>query len=450
MRTLGLFALAFGAACGGGGQPAPSCKLDGAVPIEHPTSPTGSETWASGIHHVPTTLTVPVGATLTIAACVQVQLDSDVDLLVNGTLVASGTQAQPIHFQPTTAGTPWGSIHLSPSGSAQLAYTTLSGGGGSAPVATSGTLGAPLYAQGTGSPPPAVLAVDHVTVQQATGVGVALVNAGFASGSTSLTVTQAGDAAVYLGADVVDSLPDGTYTGNARDVIALQTAYFASQNNERAITRDLTFHARGVPYCVGLYDSGEIRIGSPGVAAPLVTIEAGVTLGFTKGTSVTGRIDVQGDTAQNPTAALGALSAVGTAAAPIVFGSCEATPAPGDWIGLQFTGVDSRTALSNVQILYAGANSGVVGVCDTNSGAGGTSTKDGDAALQIFFQQGAPAASFLSSSTITQSASSGIYRGWQAQNVDFLAGNSVSGVSWCTQTLVPDALNACTGSCPTG
>jgi hypothetical protein len=104
-----------------------------------------------------------------------------------------------------------------------------------------------------------------------------------------------------------------------------------------------------------------------------------------------------------------------------------------------------------VKILDAGANSGVIGVCDTSNGPGGPS-KDGDAALQILFQQGAPTASFLNGSTIAQSAGSGIYRGWGAQDIDFLANNSVSGVAWCTQTLIPDSRNLCPAgvTCPQG
>lgn len=404
----------------------------------------------SGIHHVSASLQIPSAVTVTIAPCAQVQLDADLNIGVDGKLVANGGATQPITFVATSAGTPWGSLHLTPGATAELAYVTLTDGGGSTPIATSDFLGAALYAQGTGSTPPGVLKVSHVDVEKSTGVGVALVNAGFAPGSTDLTVHQSGDAAVYMGADVLDTLPTGTYTGNGRDMVMLQTAYFAGQGNQRNITRSLTIHDRGVPYCVGMIDDGEIRIGDPtGASVPLVTIEPGVALNFTKGTTGSGgRLSVDGDTTANPTKPQGALSAIGTATKPIKFGSCEATPAPGDWIGLQFTGIDARDALTFVDISNAGADSGAVGVCDTNAG-GTTSPKDGDAALQIYFSQGEPSASFLSNSTITKSAGSGIYRDWNGQGVDFVAGNTVSSVAWCTQTLVPDVSNACTGTCPT-
>ena len=148
------------------------------------------------------------------------------------------------------------------------------------------------------------------------------------------------------------------------------------------------------------------------------------------------------------TVAQGAIRAVGTAAAPIVFRSAEAPPAAGDWVGLSFTGVDARTRLERVEIRHAGANAGALGVCTTNPG-GATSPFDGDAALQVFVSNGYPSASFLVSSTIAQSAGSGIYRAWSVGDVDFTAGNTLSGIAWCSQTLVPNALNACpAGACP--
>ncbi len=447
-RSIVVVLIVAAAGCSGGKGGGGNCDLSSATPVEH-TTLSGSETWASGIHHVASSLSVPSGATLTIQACSRVDLDADVDLGVGGTLIARGTASSPITFQATTAGTNWGSVHLTPGGTADLAYVTLTEAGGSTPVATSNYLGAAIYAQGTGTPPPAVLEVSHVTIENASGVGLALVNAAFVPGSTALTITGSGDAAAYLGADVLTDLPAGTYTGNAKDRIALQTAFFAGQANDRKITSNVTIHDRGVPYCVGLASEGEIRVGNPAGPAPLVTIEAGVTIGFTRGLNGAGRFRVDGDTTSAGTPAEGAVAAEGTAAAPIVFDSCEPVPAAGDWVGLSFTGVDSRTVLDHVQILHAGADSGALGVCQTNPG-GATSPFDGDAALQIFFSDGTPSASFLSNSTISQSAGNGIYRAWSVADVDFLGNNSVSGVTWCTQTVVPDGLNACNSTCPNG
>ncbi len=444
VRLLGGLSLIGLPACTGPSGPGTQCDLSSATAITHTSGPTASETWASGVHRVPSSLTVPVGVTLTIAACSRVELGADAGLTVDGKLVVAGTSDGAVDF--VAAGSqPWGAVQLNPNGEADLAFANFTGGGGSAPAASSATLGAPIFVHGVGAPPPAPLKVTQVKVAQPTGVGVALVDAGFAAGSTALTVTGAGSFPVYLGADVVGGLPDGAYTGNARDAIALQSAFAAAQDNQRPILADVTFHDRGVPYCVGMKDAGEIVVGRIGNPAPLVTVEAGVTLGFTRGQTPGGRLRVVADTGANPTLALGAVSAVGTADRPIKFTSCAAAPAPGDWIGLTFSGVDARTRLEHVAITSAGADSGVVGVCLTHA-----NTADADAALQVMFQQGAPSQPFLVSSSISDSAASGIFRGWNGPDIDFLAGNTLSGIAWCAQTLVPDLANACAKTtCPT-
>ncbi len=418
------------------------CDLSNATPIVH-SDLSGSETWASGVHQVPSSLTVAASTTLTIAACSRVELGADVDLTVNGQLVVAGSADGPVSFVSSAAPAPWGSVHVSPSGAADLSYATLTGGGGAAALESSANLGAPIYVQGVGPSPPSVLKVANVDIEQATGLGIALVNAAFADGSTGLTVHAAGSYPVYLGADVVDTLPDGTYTGNGVDAIALLTAIAASQSNQRPITRDLTFHNRGVPYCGGIKEPGEIVINDP--SAPLVTIERGVAIGFPKGSTAGGRLRIAGDGSTNPTRALGALAAVGTQDQPILFSSCEANAAPGDWVGLLFVGADPRTRLEYVGIGNAGANSGLIGTCLNSIG-----TFDGDAAVQIEFQQGEPSASFIVNSVITGSAASGIHRGWKGDDIDFLGGNQLSMIAWCAESLVPDASNMCPNQqCPT-
>ena len=437
------------AGCGNGSTPmSQNCDLSGATPIMH-TSISGSETWASGVHQVPSTVTVPVGATLTVSACSRVELGADAGLTVNGTLVVAGTAAGPVNFVAAAAPAPWGSIHLNPGGTADLAYATLTGGGGAAPFDTSGVLGAPIYVQGVGGPPtPRPLEVSNVDVEKATGVGIALVNAGFADGSTALTVSTSGTYPVYLGADVVDTLPDGKYTGNTADIIQLQSAFFAAQANTRAITRDVTFHNRGVPYCAGMKEPGEIVIGDVNnpTSIPLVTVEAGVAIGWPKGTSAGGRLRIVADNSGPTTVALGALAAVGDAANHILFSSCEgSTAAAGDWIGLMFNGVDARTRLEYVEVDDAGANSGVIGTCQTNQ-----NNNDADAAVQILLQQGDVTAPFIANSIIAASAGNGIHRGWMGSDTDFISGNTLTQIAWCAETLVPDLSNACpTTPCPT-
>jgi hypothetical protein len=53
----------------------------------------------------------------------------------------------------------------------------------------------------------------------------------------------------------------------------------------------------------------------------------------------------------------GTLTAQGTAAAPIIFSSAAAQPAPGDWAGIEIRGSASHaTVLDHVQVFYAGGS----------------------------------------------------------------------------------------------
>jgi hypothetical protein len=413
-----------------------ACNLQGVDVVAHAGPLTGSQTWGPGVHQVKASVTVPLGATLTVAPCTRVEMARGTNLYVYGRLMVEGADGAPVDFVSTLSGKRWGAIWLKTGGTADLAYATLLGGGGSLAASQSDTMGSPLYVNGLGDSP---LRVDHVTVEGATGVGVALVNAGFASGSTALTVHGSGAQAVYLGADGLGTLPDGTYTGNAVDAIALQTAYFSVQSNDRPILQDTHVRNLGVPYCVGLADGADLVVGRLGNPAPVLTIDAGVRLGFTRGRSGGGRLLVVGQAGTNSTLALGAIVALGTATQPVVFDSCAAAPVAGDWIGLRLEGADPRTRLDHVVISHAGADSSTSASCPSLK-----NNFDADAALQVAYSGGgAPAASFLTNSTITASASNAVFRGWQAANVDFLASNTLSGIAWCAQTNIPDASNNC-------
>lgn len=67
-------------------------------------------TAAAGPYHVTGDLTVPLGATLTIDPGVGIYVDSGVSIVIRGTLLASGTQGQPIHFEGASCAAPWGGI----------------------------------------------------------------------------------------------------------------------------------------------------------------------------------------------------------------------------------------------------------------------------------------------------------------------------------------------------
>jgi len=134
--------------------------------------------------------------------------------------------------------------------------------------------------------------------------------AGFSATSTDLVITGSKNVPMRTWASAAGMIPSGTYSGNAKDEIVLEAA-----SSVAGISRDVTFHDRGIPYRVGdAIVDGRITIAAPmaGQVATL-TIEPKVTVKFKKG----GGIWVQ--YAQNTSPATGALIAVGTKDAQITF-----------------------------------------------------------------------------------------------------------------------------------
>ena len=112
--------------------PEATCDLSQATPQVH-DSLSGSETWASGVHEVPSTLLLSeAGATLTISPCSEVRLGKDASLSFEdgAKLVAVGTKTQPIRFVRLGATEAWANVFAWAPSSLSLAYATLEGGGG--------------------------------------------------------------------------------------------------------------------------------------------------------------------------------------------------------------------------------------------------------------------------------------------------------------------------------
>lgn len=279
-----------------------NCPAPTGSPITHDAALTQDETWGAGVHVLTSTINVPKGITLTIQPCAVVQSDADDGLVIDGTLSAQGTTGQPITFERHGA-QPWGNILVEAGGKATLAYSLVQDGGSD----TTTYDGASIVAYGSDSLPlQPLLSVDHVVVSGSQGYGLMVDRAAsFAAGSTALTVTNSGvggDATtaypIYIGAQAVGSLPDGQYTGNAKDAIGVD----ASSGVD--ISVDATFHDRGVPYAF----DGSLNISADsGPSGPTVTIDPGVHLQFNGGEGVTL------DDAQTR------LVAAGTAQKPIVF-----------------------------------------------------------------------------------------------------------------------------------
>jgi len=445
MRAAGwTWCLLLSTACGGGGLipdagdgPSP-IQDDAAVPdaepgCDAPAGPTmhtsggvqADETWtAAGRPHI-VRGDLTVYATLTLEPCAEVLLAGASTVTVRGALVAEGTAARPIRIAAADPEAPFSQIRTV-LGTIRLAHTSVEDGG--APLNTLPELTGTFDLQGADqtAPTQGTLFVDHVAVRRSRSNGIVLRDgAGFADGSTDLTITEAAEFPISLWARAVGTVPSGSYTGNAIDEIAIPGG-----GGAQAISESTTMHARGVPYRIGIASTfGDVRVErQPGVSGvSTLTIEPGTTLRFKRG----GRLMIQTFVGDSP--ATGALVAVGTAEAPIVFTSAEETPAPGDWLGIWFGLVpDPGNRIQHARIEYAGALSG--------SGSGACSLPDGgilSAAIRIF---GLPASVFITDTEIVSSGRHGIDRGWRAAAdpaaYDFLPTNTFRdvGAGGCQQT----------------
>ena len=444
---------ALGSACvGDEGDTAPidSCPTFTDAPTDHSGFIEADETWEAGPHTVSSAVTVRAGVTLTIAPCATVALAADTFILVDeqdAKLIAEGEPDRRITFERSDPALAWGNISVFAPSTIALAYTTLTGGGGTStdPVNSEGA-GATLMGRNLQDQRYDTVAVDHVTIEGSTGLGVLLDSTGFIAGSNELTVTGSGRHPVYLGAGFATHLPVGHYTGNADDRFLLQEVGAASYSNSDPILADATIPERGLPYLVGAegtYPSilvGDGREESPNAT---LTIEPGVELLFQGGEVSSGGLRVSGKQVGTGWAAQGTLVALGTAAKPIVMRSAEDPASPGDWQGLYFQYVVSPSnAVSFVHVSDAGGESLTSGVCVAAPGA---ENYDADCSVVMSLEE-APTAAFITDSTFADGYACGIYRGWTGDAVDFSATNTFTNLSGCDQSNVyDDAARECLG-----
>lgn len=427
------------------------CDPENATPIEHSGTIVTDEVWGAGLHLVTSTVTVEAGASLWVEACAVVRLAPDASIVADDEaagLGAAGDVERPVVFERADESAAWGALVAFAPATIQLQHTTLRGGGGTtADIAAADHAGASLVVRNQTGTAVDQLFVDTVVVEDSTGVGVLLQHTGFLNSSTGLTVRGAGSHPVYLGAGNATRLPEGSYDDNTTRTILLQSVGAAAYDNTEAIVHDATLPNRGVPYQVGPADVGaDILVGDGRAESPAatLTIEPGVELRFRTSTSALGQLLVTGKLVDGGSAEQGALVAVGTAEAPIVFTSMNPSPAAGDWLGLSLrVQVADATRVEHVEVRYAGGDSLTTGRCVAAAGA---DNNDADCAVVISVEQAPPA--FFSDSVVRDSAGCGVYRGWFGDVVDFATSNTFVDINGCEQSNVPDDNGSCdTGTC---
>jgi hypothetical protein len=410
-------------------------------------------TWAAadGPHLVDGWVYVREGATLTIEPCAEVRFTPESILSVGDgsgeeSLVAVGSAESPIRLTADEAA-PWGYVEVTWPATATLAHVTLEGAGSDYANANYAALMVRGDAMARTRP---MLSVDEVTVRGAPGAGVWMrEGAAFTEGSSGLVVEDCGgeDPAqptsmypVALNPAALASLPDGSYTENTDPRILIDTDDIG--DGRTAILDDMAIHDRGVPYVVGGVEGATLRVGStvgyedlPPVS---LTIDPNVRLEFYP----YGGLVVNASTNPEEGNYDGVLRAVGSADAPIVFGSAQGSPAPGDWTGLFFGGGAHRdTRVEHAVIEHAGGDC----LC-------GGFTCGGDAGDEaaVLILGGPPETAFLSDVTIRASAGHGVARGWTVQqggDIDFTSGNAFEDVPLCEQTALRDEYATCDEMC---
>lgn len=431
-----------GSGGGGGGPDAPAaCPAPTSGPTIHEGDVVGTETWSAdaGPHIVRGDVDVRDGAKLTIEPCATVRFEENANLNVafpltpnTGELVAEGEEGRPITFEPEN-GARWGHVSIHAPGSARLAWLTIEGGGG-----PDTQRGESLEIVGDGElPGDRMVRVDHVTVKGAAGTAVVVGRgAAFTADSTDLTITSSGTEPTHfpimIGELAIDTLPSGSYTGNAVDEIHLQPEVISAAGG---LQEDATMHDRGVPYRVGENPNGlddfSLHTGD-GKPMPTLTIEPGVVLKFLPGNALIISANDVG---------VAALIAVGTEERPIVFTSAEESPAAGDWRGLWYSGTPSGdNRLQHVRLEYTGAD------CSCSMVTCNGDVEEYEAAIIL---NDAPPAAFLEDSAIVHGAMHGVVQGYDGPSLDWTTSNTFD-VAGCAQTLprqedtwCPDPMPSC-------
>jgi len=309
----------------------------------HSLDITTNQTWraADNPHFVTKLLDVDGSAApvLTIEAGVQIRFRSGAGLAIAdfaaGSIRANGTAAAPITMSADASNPSkgfWTGIWFSRrAGPSELHFVTMSHCG-STSAGTSACI--ELDANAPSQVPQ--LLVDNVTIQNSSTHGFnASLGAGFAAGSTHLTVTGSELEPIRIDQNVAGTIPTGgTFTGNTRNTVSLRGS---------RVSVSQTWPSLGIPYVPDAFIIVE-GSGSPTLTLlPGTEIRMESTRDFSVGTCGAG--------------GAGNLVAEGTAAAPIKITANAATPTPGFWGNLYFEcTASSASRLTHAIVEYGGAS----------------------------------------------------------------------------------------------
>lgn len=466
-----MFAALFGCSDGNPGGMSPDAPAATAPGCEAPTGPgtehsgpiSVNETWTAATSpHIVTFGISITNATLTIEPCAVVRIRKGFMITVGATsgataaIVAHGESidnpgASPtireVTFERADPALPWGAIRAFPTGRIDFEHVRLSGG---ADPQTAQGGGGTIVGAGPGGNMGLTRNVRlvNVTVENSAGFGVNIqTRAAFTADSTNLVIRGSGSMPpngnidtrfpITVDGAAVSTIPTGTYTGNTLDAIRVA-------NSSSLLDSEIAFRARGVPY----------HIDSDFSMSPMATMAAGGLSTLTIEAGVTIKLPAAG-AGNIRSFALGAsngglpvniapvrLNARGTAAEPIVLTSSSATPAAGDWAGLEWHGgPPDGNIMSYVRIEYAGGDSGTVGF--------GCGDADNDAALII--RNWRPDDVFITNSTFSNSAGGGIVSGWQsdAAGPSLVSNNTFTAIgNGCTVSRWRNANGSCIATPP--
>lgn len=402
------------------------CPTANSTGTAHTANVTADETWTAATSpHLVSSLRIE--ATVTIEPCAVVVLKNEAVLSIGnsgtgkaGKLIANGTfdevTLKPVLFRPEVAGERFTALFVQETGSLDFSYTGLTGGGNRRGSSTNAT----IEARGTAAKPlQQKLRMRFVGVRDSGSQGVTLRGySAFTSDSDTLSISGSGaepevDARFFTGFPLdiqpagLSTIPkNSVLTGNRRDAIYV-----------RSVTRldvDETFPNRGVPYIV----QGDFLMYDLDRTLLTLTIEPGVTIKFEK----QGGGDLGLTLGNKASMAPVRIVARGTAAAPILLTSAQATPAAEDWRGVYLAnGPPAGNVFEHVTVEYAGGVTGARGYgCGPLANIGGL--------LLIDWR---PTDAFVKNSTFRNLTGAGIVSGWTSDEAgpDLSASNTFSNIA---------------------